>query len=125
MDNPCYSDYPMAAVIKELVTMRKPAVVSVSAFEIPRGENESFLARWERVHEFLLDQPGYLSSQLHKSSQAGPDFRYLDVAFWSSEEAFRAATSGPEFLDVSVEYPFDSSVYQVVSADQRWTPPVH
>src|SRR3981189_2071007 len=67
--------------------------------------------------------PGYRSSQLHKSTETSADFRYVNVAVWDSEDAFRAATSRPEFRDISTEYPFHSSVYEVVSADQRWTLP--
>jgi len=40
-------------------------------------------------------------------------------------DAFRAATSRPEFRDISTVYPFHSSVYEVVSADQRWVPRAH
>jgi len=100
-------------------------VVLINAFEVPTGADESFLAGWERAHDFLLSQPGYRSSQLHKSVELGADFRYVNVAVWESEDAFRAATSRPEFRELSTEYPFHSSVYEVVSADQRWVPRAH
>ena len=105
--------------------MNQQAVVLINAFEVPSGEDESFLVGWERAHDFLLSQPGYRSSQLHKSMDLGADFRYVNVAVWDSEDAFRAATSRPEFRDISGEYPFHSSVYEVVSADQRWVPRAH
>jgi heme oxygenase (mycobilin-producing) len=103
--------------------MNQQAVVLINAFEVPSGEDQSFLAGWEQAHDFLLGQPGYRSSQLHKSTESSADFRYVNVAVWDSEDAFRAATSRPEFRDISTEYPFHSSVYEVVSADQRWTLP--
>ena len=105
--------------------MNEQAVVLINAFEVPNGADESFLAGWERAHDFLLSQPGYRSSQLHKSVELGADFRYVNVAVWDSEDAFRAATSRPEFRDISTGYPFHSSVYEVVSADQRWNPRAH
>jgi len=100
-------------------------VVLINAFEVPSGADESFLAGWERAHDFLLSQPGYSSSQLHKSVEPGADFRYVNVAVWDSEDAFRAATSRPEFRELSTDYPLHSSVYEVVSADQRWVPRAH
>ena len=103
--------------------MNQQAVVLINAFEVPSGEDQSFLAGWERAHDFLLGQPGYRSSQLHKSVELGAEFRYVNVAVWDSEDAFRAATSRPEFRDISTEHPIHSSVYEVVSADQRWTLP--
>jgi len=56
------------------------------------------------------------------TTESDADFRYVNVAVWDSEDAFRAATSRPEFRDISTEYPLHSSVYEVVSADQRWIP---
>ena len=105
--------------------MNEQAVVLINAFEVPSGADESFLAGWERAHDFLLNQPGYRSSQLHKSVELGADFRYVNVSVWDSEEAFRAATSRLEFHDISMEYPLHSSVYEVVSADQRWVSRAH
>jgi len=105
--------------------MTEQAALLINTFEVPSGADESFLADWERAHDFLLSQPGYRSSQLHKSVELGADFRYINVAVWDSEDAFRAATSRPEFRDISTEYPFHSSFYEVVSADQRWVPRAH
>jgi len=105
--------------------MNEQTVVLINAFEVPSGADDAFLAGWERAHDFLLSQPGYRSSQLHKSVELGADFRYVNVAVWDSEDAFRAATARPEFRDLSSEYPFHSSVYEVVSADQRWVPRAH
>lgn len=105
--------------------MNQQAVVLINAFEVPSDADESFLAGWERAHDFLLNQPGYRSSQLHRSVELGADFRYVNVAVWDSEDAFRAATSRPEFREISTGYPFHSSVYEVVSADQRWNPRAH
>ncbi len=105
--------------------MNEQPVVLINAFEVPSGADESFLACWERAHDFLLSQPGYRSSQLHKSVELGADFRYVNVSVWDSEEAFRAATSRLEFHDISMEYPLHSSVYEVVSADQRWVSRAH
>ena len=105
--------------------MNEQGVVLINAFEVPSGEDQSFLAGWERTHDFLLGQPGYRSSQLHKSTQSSADFRYVNVSVWDSEEAFRAATSRHEFHDLSMEYPLHSSLYEVVSADQRWISRAH
>ena len=105
--------------------MNQHTVVLINAFEVPSSEDQSFLKGWERAHDFLLSQPGYRSSQLHKSTETSADFRYVNVAVWDSEDAFRAATSRPEFRDITKEYPLHSSVYEVVSADQRWVSRAH
>ena len=73
--------------------MNEHAVVSINAFQVPSSEDAAFLAGWERAHDFLLSQPGYRSSQLHRSTESGTEFRYVNVAVWDSEDAFRAATA--------------------------------
>lgn len=105
--------------------MYESVVVSINEFQVPSSEDAAFLAGWEREHDFLLSQPGYRSSQLHRSTESGTDIRYVNVAIWDSENALRAAAARPELREISPEYPFHSSVYQVVSADQRWTPRGH
>ena len=105
--------------------MNEQAVVLITAVEVPGEADQSFLAGWERAHDFLLNQPGYRSSRLHRSVEPGADFRYVNLAVWDSEESFRAATGRPEFREIGREYPLHSSVYTVISADERWTPGAH
>ncbi len=97
--------------------MATEPVVLINAFEVPQGEDEAFLAAWERSRDFLRTQPGYLSTRLHRSLAPNADFRFVNVARWESAEAFRAATSQPEFRDQDIGYRFHASLYQVVRED--------
>jgi len=92
-------------------------VVLINAFEVPAGEDDAFLAGWLGAREFLRTQPGYLSTRLHRSLTPTADFRYVNVAQWESADAFRAATSRPEFREQPVPYKFHASLYEVVQAD--------
>ncbi|OLB65944.1 MAG: hypothetical protein AUI10_04630 [Actinobacteria bacterium 13_2_20CM_2_72_6] len=92
-------------------------VVLINAFEVPAGEDEAFLDGWQKAREFLRAQPGYLSTRLHRSLAPNADFRYVNVAVWESADAFRAATSQPEFRDNSIPYKFHASLYEVVRED--------
>jgi heme-degrading monooxygenase HmoA len=94
-------------------------VVLINAFEVPAGEDETFLEGWERTRDFLATQDGYLSTRLHQSISSEADFRFVNVALWRSAEAFRAATSRPEFRNAPVAYPFHASLYEVVREDER------
>ena len=42
-------------------------VVLINPFEVPPGEDERFLARWERARDALAARPGYLGTRLHRS----------------------------------------------------------
>jgi len=101
-------------------TIMNPApVVLINAFEVPDGQDEAFLAAWERARAFLATQPGYLSTRLHRSLSPAADFRFVNVAVWQSPQAFQAAISQPGFTAAPVPFPFHASLYQVVHEDQR------
>jgi heme-degrading monooxygenase HmoA len=99
--------------------MNPEPVVLINAFEVPEGQDEAFLAAWERSRAFLSTQPGYLCTRLHRSLSPAADFRFINVALWQSPQAFQAATSQPGFTDAPVPFPFHPSLYEVVREDQR------
>jgi heme-degrading monooxygenase HmoA len=99
--------------------MNPEPVVLINAFEVPEGEDEAFLQGWERTRAFLSTKEGYFSTRLHRSLSPDADFRFVNVALWESEQAFRDATSQPEFRNASVPFPFHASLYEVVLEDER------
>lgn len=99
--------------------MQREPVVLINAFEMPEGEDEAFLQGWERARQFLRTQEGYLSTRLHRSLSPAADFHFVNVALWESEQAFRDATSQPEFRNVPVPFPFHASLYEVAREDER------
>lgn len=63
----------------------------------------------------LSAQQGYLATRLHRSS--GPaDFRFVNVASWSSPLMFVRAVQQPEFQETAAAMPFPShpALYQVI-----------
>jgi heme oxygenase (mycobilin-producing) len=99
--------------------MSPEPVVLINAFEVPEGDDEAFLQGWERAQQFLSTQEGYLSTRLHRRLSPTADFRFVNVALWESEQAFRDATSQPEFRNTPVPFPFHASLYEVVREDER------
>lgn len=99
--------------------MNPEPVVLINPFEVPEGEDEAFLQRWERARQFLSTQEGYLSTRLHRSLSPAADFRFVNVALWQSEQAFQAATSQPEFRNAPVPFRFHALLYEVVREDER------
>jgi heme-degrading monooxygenase HmoA len=99
--------------------MQREPVVLINAFEVPEGEDDAFIRGWDRTREFLSTQDGYLSTRLHRSLAPDADFRFVNVALWESEQAFRDATSKPEFRNAPVPFRFHASLYEVVREDER------
>jgi hypothetical protein len=58
-------------------------VVRVELFEVPGGEDERFLAAWERMRAALAQQRGYLGTRLYRSVSPA-EFRFVDITRWSS-----------------------------------------
>jgi heme-degrading monooxygenase HmoA len=90
--------------------------VLINVFEVPEGRDEEFLAGWEQGKQFMEQQPGYVSTALHRSLDPKARFRYINVAVWESPEDFNAALNHPEFVAYRERVPFAHypSVYTVV-----------
>jgi heme-degrading monooxygenase HmoA len=90
-------------------------VTLVNPFEVPAGEDERFVAGWERARASLADQRGYLGTRLHRSAGAA-DFRFVNVARWSSPLMFARATQRPEFRAAGADLPYRAhpALYSVV-----------
>ncbi len=90
-------------------------VILINAFEVPAQDDERFLAGWNQARERLAAQRGYLGTRLHRSLGAA-DFRFVNVARWSSPLAFAKAVEQPEFQETTAAMPFVThpALYQVI-----------
>jgi len=90
-------------------------VTLINPFEVPDGEDATFVAGWERVTATLADQRGYLGTRLHRAA-GDAEFRFVRLARWSSPLMFARATGRPAFLEASAEVPYrrHPGLYSVV-----------
>ena len=90
-------------------------VTLVNPFEVPEGEDERFVAGWERARAALADQRGHLGTRLHRSV-GDSDFRFVSLARWSSPLMFARATRRPEFRAAGAGLPYTAhpALYSVV-----------
>ncbi|MEM7444398.1 MAG: antibiotic biosynthesis monooxygenase family protein [Pseudomonadota bacterium] len=67
-------------------------VVLINTFTVPVEALDQTIAMWEMARDYLMTQPGYVSTRLHQS--LSPDARYLliNVAQWESPESYESAT---------------------------------
>ena len=78
-------------------------VVLVNVFTLEKADEQSFLAAWRTDAVFMKQQPGFISTQLHRATGESP--AYLNYAIWESTAAFRAAFSHPQFRASLAAYP--------------------
>jgi heme-degrading monooxygenase HmoA len=90
-------------------------VILINAFEVPAENDAAFVTSWSRARDLLAEQAGYLGTRLHRS--LGPaDFRFVNIARWSSPLAFAEAVDRPDFQQATSVMPFASqpALYQVI-----------
>jgi heme-degrading monooxygenase HmoA len=90
-------------------------VTLINPFEVPAGDDERFVAQWRAARDVLAAQPGYLGTRLHRAV-APADFRFVNIARWSSPLAFAKALAEPDFQETSAAMPFTShpALYEIV-----------
>jgi len=90
-------------------------VVLINPFEVPEEQDERFLAAWGAARDRLAARPGYLGTRLHRSL-APADFRFVNIARWSSPLAFANGIQQAEAQQAAAAIPFRShpALYLVV-----------
>ena len=88
----------------------------INAFEVPPSEDDAFLALFARAREFLSGRGAYREPTLHRALRPDADFRFVNVARWSSPLAFGKAVQQPAFqeLAAALAVPAHPALYQVI-----------
>ncbi|ALG90555.1 MAG: antibiotic biosynthesis monooxygenase [Confluentimicrobium sp.] len=75
-------------------------VTLINVFEVPQGREEAAITAWEAARDFLRQEPGYISTELHRSLSPDARFRLINVAKWQSPAAFEAAIGRMQAAEV-------------------------
>lgn len=98
-----------------------PPVTLINAFEVSEDQIEDTIRFWEKAQDFLKDQPGYISTRLHRSLAPNARFQLINVAQWQSPETFQAAIAEMRKSDVGSGMHgtvFHAALYQVIRTDE-------
>lgn len=87
---------------QQLQTTASP-VVLVNLFTVAEVDIPALRAAWETDATWMKQQPGFLSTQLHRA--IGGSCMFMNYALWDSVEDFRAAFSHPDFVAALAAYP--------------------
>jgi heme-degrading monooxygenase HmoA len=82
-------------------------VVLINRFNVAPEDTESLLQAWAEDAAFMKQQPGYISTQLHRG--IGGSTTFINIAVWESAQALARAFGSPEFQARTARYP-DSAV---------------
>ena len=89
--------------IQRQLAIEAAPVVLANVFTLDKADEPAFLEVWRDDAEFMKQQPGFISTQLHRA--IGESATYLNYAVWESTAAFRAAFAHPEFVAKLSAYP--------------------
>lgn len=83
-------------------------VVLINTFVAEPTDADRLLAAWTADAEVMTQQPGFVSTQLHRGIAGSGVF--LNYAVWDSVADFRAAFTNPEFRARLADYPETATV---------------
>ena len=89
-------------IVQQLGAEAAP-VVLINLFQVADADIPNLLAAWESDANWMKQQPGYISTQLHRGIAGSTTF--LNYAVWESVAHFRAAFSHPDFKQALERYP--------------------
>ncbi|WP_025809209.1 antibiotic biosynthesis monooxygenase family protein [Pseudomonas chlororaphis] len=89
--------------IDRQITLEASPVILINVFTLDQVDEPTFLQAWQDDASFMKQQPGFISTQLHRAIGESPT--YLNYAVWESNAHFRAAFVHPEFRAKLSHYP--------------------
>jgi heme-degrading monooxygenase HmoA len=89
--------------IERQIALDASPVVLINLFTLDKADEQTFLHAWQADADFMKQQPGFISTQLHRAIGESP--AYLNYAVWESTADFRAAFTHPEFRAKLSAYP--------------------
>jgi heme-degrading monooxygenase HmoA len=89
--------------IERQVALEVSPVVLVNLFTLDKADEQAFLKAWQEDALLMKQQPGFISTQLHRAIGESPT--YLNYAVWETTAQFRAAFTNPEFRAKLWVYP--------------------
>jgi heme-degrading monooxygenase HmoA len=93
---------PITPIFQQLNADVSP-VVLVNIFQVAEGDISALLKAWEADANWMKQQPGYISTQLHQGIAGSTVF--MNYAVWESVAHFRTAFNHPEFKNALEHYP--------------------
>jgi heme oxygenase (mycobilin-producing) len=80
-------------------------VILINPFEVPAGEDETFLSGWEATRDFLRAQSGYVGAVYMSVCRPTPTSA-VNIGMYESPQSFQATVQNPEFRKVSTQIPY-------------------
>jgi heme-degrading monooxygenase HmoA len=81
----------------------KGPVILINKFNVKPEEGDQFLKAWADHSAYFKQQPGFISTQLHRG--IGGSSVFVNYAVWESTEFFKKSLNNPESKSLLDKYP--------------------
>jgi heme-degrading monooxygenase HmoA len=93
-------------------------VTLINSFQVAPDRDATFRALWGETSRYFIARPGFVSLRLHRAVNDDAPYRWVNVAVWESESAFRAAHGTDEFRNLVTtagwsEFPSVPALFEV------------
>ena len=78
-------------------------IILINKFNVKPEEADQLLKAWTEDAKYFKQQPGFISTQLHRGIAGSSVF--VNFAVWESTELFKKAVNSPEFKSNLGNYP--------------------
>jgi len=82
-------------------------VVLINQFTLAPADTGRFLEVWADDAAFMKQQPGFISTQLHRGTAGSTT--YVNIAVWESAQSLHRAFTTPQFQALLARYPDTST----------------
>jgi heme-degrading monooxygenase HmoA len=93
---------PACPIDRQLQGTADP-VVLMNLFTVTEADIPALMSAWEKDANWMKQQPGFLSTQLHRA--IGGSHMFMNYAVWESVDSFRAAFTHADFVSALAAYP--------------------
>lgn len=105
---PQFSEMDGRVTLLKQMEEKVSPVFLINKFNVRAEDVEQLLSAWAEDAAWMRQQPGYISTQLHRG--IGGSCVFLNYAVWESVEDFKQAFGNPEFQSRLQNYPSEAIV---------------
>ena len=96
-----FEELDKIVTLADQMTAQEGPIALINLFTVDAGDEDALLKAWSHDADFMKQQPGYISTQLHKGIAGSSTF--MNYAVWQDVASFRAAFTNPEFQKCNEE----------------------
>lgn len=100
---PRFEELDDVVTLAEQMKADEGPIVLMNKFTVDAADEDALLKAWAHDADFMKQQPGYISTQLHRGIAGSSTF--FNYAVWEDVKSFRAAFANPEFQRRIQDYP--------------------